>query len=190
MVSNLKWRTGFGWTSLLAFVVSVAISAITAGVLRGMLLAFAILLAVWLSYKYYTYNGSPWRKTHFRGMLLYSAAAGKEANLAKIENRSFNVLNPVKEMALLMCGKSKEDNVSAMIDDLRKEQGGYYVSLFISNASSVFPKMNETTITNIVQALEEMKFSPQSVICNIVENTYGGKEATKYILALITKKAY
>ncbi len=61
---------------------------------------------------------------------------------------------------------------------------------FIANANTVFPKMNETTITNIVQMLEEMKFSPQSVICNIVENTYGGEEAAKYILALITKRAY
>ena len=190
MASNLKWRTGFGWTSLLAFVLSIVLAAITTGILRGMLLASTILLSIWLSYKYYTYNGSPWRKAHFRGMLLYSFAAGKETNLAKIENRSFNILNPIKEMALIMCGKSKEDNVSAMIDELREEQGRYYVSLFIANANTVFPKMNETTITNIVQILEEMKFSPQSVICNIVENTHGGEEAAKYILALITKRAY
>jgi hypothetical protein len=36
----------------------------------------------------------------------------------------------------------------------------------------------------------QIDFGPQLVIGNIIENTYGGEDAARYVVALITRKVY
>ncbi len=160
------------------------------GVARIVFIVLTVFSGTWLGYKFYTYNGSPWRRLHFRGMLLYAECVGKEAGRARIEGRTFNLMNVCRDMALLMCGIEKELFVRAMIEELVKEKGDYFAQLVESYRAMVLPKAMDEQISNIVETVRKIDFCPQLVIGNIIENTYGGEEAARYVVAVVTRQAY
>ncbi|OGW14095.1 MAG: hypothetical protein A3G93_16610 [Nitrospinae bacterium RIFCSPLOWO2_12_FULL_45_22] len=190
MVSDLKWRTGFGWSSLLLFLASLAGAILLQGFVRG---AFAVLVALfgtWLAYRFHTWNGLPWRKVHFRAMLLYSVSAGKETQAAQDQKRPFSVPNACKEMAMLMCGSHKGIFVDAMMSELLTEKGAYFRDLLRSHGPALRPNLSARTLSDISSTAEAMDFCPQLVIGNIIENTYGPEEAARYVLAVLARQAY
>jgi hypothetical protein len=51
------------------------------------LIFFSLLKA----YSWYRYNGRPWRKIHYKSMVIYAEAAGREMAMAKAKNVEFNL---------------------------------------------------------------------------------------------------
>ena len=143
-----------------------------------------------LLYKYYIWNVTPWRKVHFRGMLIYAALSGVENSIAQNEGRDFNKINACRDMALYMCGPDREIFVNAMIEELRKEKGKYFSNLIKQYSSIILPEISQDNYKEIIDACNIMDFNPQLVIGNIIENTYGGEEATHYAIALLSGKAF
>ena len=190
MASSLKWRTGFGWPSLLLFLLFLVMAIVFGGVARIVFIVLTVFSGTWLGYKFYTYNGSPWRRLHFRGMLLYAECAGKEIGQSGIEGRTFNLINACRDMALLMCGNEKELFVRAMIEELVKEKGDYFAQLMESYHTMVLPKATAEQVSNIIETVRKIDFCPQLVIGNIIENTYGSEEAARYAVAVVTRQAY
>ncbi len=190
MVSNLKWRTGFGWSSLLLFITFMLVAFLFDGIVKGIFLVLAAFSGVWLIYRYYTYNGSPWRRVHFRGMLVYAMVAGEEHKRSQIEGRPFNIVNACRDMALLICGREKEIFVNAMIEELMKEKGDYFARLLESNIGKILPKVTDDQKSCIIENARKIDFGPELVMGNIIENTYGPAEAARYVVAVLTRQAY
>ncbi len=190
MASYLKLKAGFGWPLLLLFLAFLVAVIIFGGVARVVFIVLTLFFGFWLGCMCYTYNGSPWRRVHFRGMLLYAAAFGKEMALSQAEGRTYNVVNACRDMALFMCGPEKEIFVNAMIEELVEEKGDYFVRLLESYHAMVFPKATDEQISSIIETVRKIDFGHQLVIGNIIENTYGGKEAARYVLAILTGRAY
>ena len=53
----------------------------------------------------------------------------------------------------------------------------------------VSPDLDPAADHMIVEKVRDLEFGPVLVIGNIVENTYGGEEATRYVVALLNRRA-
>ena len=89
-----------------------------------------------------------------------------------------------------MCGIEKELFVRAMIEELVKEKGDYFAQLVESYRARALPKTTDEQIFNIIETVRKIDFCPQLVIGNIIENTYGAEEATRYVVAVVARQAY
>jgi hypothetical protein len=89
-----------------------------------------------------------------------------------------------------MVGHGREANADAMIQELVKECGDYFAELLEKYAGRVAPELDLETVRMIADKIRQLDFGPQLVIGNIVENTFGGEEAARYVIALVTKKAH
>lgn len=185
----MYWRFGFGISSVIVFVLLLLISIYFEGITRGIFICLTVIYGLFLIYRYYRWNGESWRQVHFRAMLLYSQISGIEAGQANLEGREFSKVNACRHLALQMCGQDKELFVDAMIEQLLEEEGEYFASLLYINGSKILPSADERIIENFAETISKLDFCPQLVIANIIENTYGEEEATKYALALISGKA-
>lgn len=190
MASDLKWRAGFDWGSVILLLASCLVSIFASGVLRWVALAVAVLVFLFMVAQYKKWNGAGWPSLHWRGMLLYSSLAGFESGRAGAENRNFDLQAVCKQLALKMCGPGKETNVDAMIARLREERGSYLVSLLRENRRqlALSPARN-AELERRLDSLAGTELGPQLVICNIIENTYGRSEAARYALALVEGRA-
>lgn len=184
MFYDLKWRFGFGWFSVWLLILFVANVNSTTGFLKIVLILFSAITFFYMVYKYRKWNGSDWRKIHFRGMLLFSQLAEMEMATAKDERRDYDLKEVCRQLGIGICGKDKEINVNAMIEELYEENGGYCVRLI----ETFCP--DHLILSDTLKLASKIDFSPQLVMCNIIENTYGEEEAIKYIEALICGKAH
>jgi hypothetical protein len=190
MASDLKWRTGFGWGSvgLLAFGLGVAV--LTPGVARWLGLVVGVLALVFMVTQYRKWNGSPWRQLHFRALLAYSRIAGVHQASAQAQSRPFDLDAACRELGLQLCGSDKRASVDAMIDELSKEQGDYLANLFQQHVSVIEPSLQAVDRSAMADRLRAVTLGPQLVIANVLENTHGPIEATRYTLALLNGEAH
>ena len=188
MASNLKWNFGFGWVSVIILLGFVGGAIIFNSALRFVFVILALMVIIYLIYQYRKWNSSAWRKVHFRGMLLYAGIAGREVATAKVEQRDSIIKESCRSLGIAMCGAGSDIFVNAMVDELSNEEGEYCARLLKEHHNKVLPNVQQ--ISEILRIAKQIRFGPQLVICNIIENTYGGEEAAKYILALISREAH
>lgn len=189
MVSDLRWKLGFGWTNLALLIILFSLSIYFKGVMRGITGTLFTFICIFTCYRYYQWNSTPWRKVHGRAMLLYAKHASIESSTANRENRSFEIENACCRMALEMCGNNNELNVTIMIGCLSEEQGNYLARLLEDHLISLLPNIQHEAILEIISTAKKIPLCPQLVIANIIENTFGPIEATKYALALLSGEA-
>lgn len=130
-----------------------------------------------------------WQPVHKKAMMAYAAIAGREQGRAQVEGRAFDHVAACRELALLMCGQDKAENVHAMICTLVAERGGYLATLLREHAQALHPGWTPGLLDRICAKISEKGFGPQLVICNVIENTYGRLEAARYAIALVQGKA-
>lgn len=188
MASNLKWSVGFGWISVVMFLGFGIGALISAGALQLVLVILAVMTLIYLIYQYRKWNSSIWRKLHFRGMLLFSGVAGREVAAAKAEGRDYSIKESCRQLGIVMCGEGSDIFVNAMVDELFNEEGKYCVRLLKEHHKKVL--LHPEQISEIFEVAKQIAFGPHLVICNVIEITYGGEEATKYVLALIYGEAH
>ena len=189
MASDLKWRTGFGWGTIL-LVSSAAIAAwLFAGVVRWLGVAIAVFAASYMMYQYRKWNGRGWQQVHFRAMLAYSGIAGREQAIAQESGRAFDVGNACTQLGMLLCGEDKTRAVDAMLMDLTKAQGAFLAGLVERHAAEVLPGAPFELRRDVTSRLRGVRLGPQLVIASVIENTYGGTEAARYAIALATGDA-
>jgi hypothetical protein len=90
MVSNLKWRWGFGWGAVGLFVLLVAVSFEPTGIARWIALPTALLVLAFIIFQYRAWNTKGWKQVHNRAMLVYATIAGEEMGRAQREEREFD----------------------------------------------------------------------------------------------------
>jgi len=130
-----------------------------------------------------------WQPIHKKAMLAYAAVAGRQQAHAQIEGRPFDHVAACYELALLMCGQDKSENVRAMIAALVAERGAYLAILLREYAPQLLPEWTPGLLDKVCAQVSEKGVGPQLVVCNVIENTYGRLEAARYAIALIQGKA-
>jgi hypothetical protein len=190
MATDLKWRTGFDWGSVLLLATGSLTALLASGWLRLVGLVLGAISAAFMLFQYRKWNTPGWPAVHFRAMLAYANVAGAESGRAQAEGRPTDRVAACRGLALLMCGADKAANVEAMIETLQAERGRYLVSLLRRHASDLLPSADATKFEQVLSDIGRAEFGPQLVICNIVENSYGELEAARYALALIRGDAY
>ncbi|MCH7708335.1 MAG: hypothetical protein IH884_07580 [Myxococcales bacterium] len=190
MASDIKWRSGFGWGTVTAVVLPGTLALASTGFLRWLATVAALFAGVFAIYQYRKWNTDGWPKIHYRAMLLFASLAGTESRRAEAGGRPFDQRAPCRELGLKICGAGREANVDAMIDELQREKGAYFVSLLEKHESDLFPKANTESMRAVLSGVGKVEFGPSLVICNIVENSFGSLEAAKYVLALLQGHAH
>lgn len=190
MTSDLKWRTGFGWGLLSAFLIAFLLAVLLSGGTSYVAWAVTVLLGLLLFVQYRTWNTRGWPVVHYRAMLLYAHLAGLEAAKAEREGRPFDKFSACRELALRICGPGKESGVAIMMGSLREKKGVYLASLIRTHWRDLLPSSSEMAIDTLATELSRSEIGPQLVICHVVESTFGSLEAARYTVALVEGRAH
>lgn len=190
MVSDLKWRTGFGWGSVVALTGGLGLVALSASVGRWVGAGITFFALAFVVMQYRKWNGEPWRKLHFRAMLAYARIAGLQQALAQAQGTPFDARAACRELGILLCGPDKSVAVDVMVESLAEEQGAYLADLFERHCSTVVPTLPQSDRSRVADHLRGVTLGPQLVIANVLENTHGHLEATKYAVALFNGDAH
>jgi hypothetical protein len=189
MASDLKWRTGFGW-GIIVLGASAGVAAwLAAGVARWLAIAIALASVAYMLYQYRKWNRRGWQQVHFRAMLAYAGIAGREHAKARQSAREFDLHNACTQLGLLLCGEDNREAVEAILRDLTSAQGAFLVGLLERHAAEVLPGAPFELRRDVTARLGGVHFGPQLVIASVIENTYGGAEAARYAVALVTGDA-
>ncbi len=190
MASDLKWRTGFDWGSVCILAAGSGAAVFGTGAVRWFGAVTSTLALAFMAAQFRKWNRHGWPQVHFRGMLAYSAIAGKESARSTLEGRTFDRLRACEELGRMMCGPSKSANVSAMIQELSEEHGDYLARILETTSAELHPETTTDQRQALAAKLAAVDMGPVLVIANVIENTYGPREAGKYTLALLEGKAH
>jgi hypothetical protein len=189
-VSGLMWRAGFGWTVIALLVVASVGAIFLAGALRIAAVGVVLPISFFAIYRWRRLNKRGWPQLYYRAMLLYAEISRLEVERAERENRMFDKVDSCRALALAMIrGKWRKVSVEAMISGLVSNRGDYFVDILRQFAAEAAPKVNSETISLMAERLRSIEFGPQLLIGNVIENTFGGREAARYAIALATRKA-
>jgi hypothetical protein len=181
---------GFGPVSVVVLAAGLLGLALGGGVARVGGALLAVLAIMWMGYRYWQYNGSPWRRVHFRAMRYYARVAGVEAAQAEAEGREFDPKRACLLLGLVLCGEDKRLNVNAMVEALEEERGDYLAGLILAHGRGVWPGADDQKLARLADALRSTQLGPQLIIANVVENTFGATEAVRYVVALARGDAF
>lgn len=78
---------------------------------------------------------------------------------------------------------------TVMVNALEQEKGLYLIKLLQENIKYVLPNIDKIMLNNLFDIAHKLDLCPQLVIANVIENTYGPVEATKYALDILTGSA-
>ena len=190
MASDLKWRTGFGWGSVAALTGGLGLAALSAGAGRLTGVVIILLALAFVATQYRKWNGEPWRQLHFRAMLAYARISGLQQAGAQAQGTPFDVRTACRELGLLLCGPDKSAAVDVMVESLAEEQGAYLADLFERHCSTAVPTLPPSERSKLADRLRGVTLGPQLVVANVLENTHGPLEATKYAVALLNGDAH
>jgi hypothetical protein len=189
-VSRLRWRAGFGWIAVTLLVITGAMAALTGGIVRVFAVAAALLILLFTIYQWRKWTKRGWPQIHHRAMLAYAQIAGQEAVRAEQENQKFSKTGACRSLALAMVhGKWQQASIDVMISALEVEGGAYFADVIEKYGVEANPRLDAEAIHAIGDKVRRLELGPQLVIGNIVHNTFGGKEAARYVIALATGKA-
>jgi len=188
MASRLEWRAGFGAGP----VVLCGVGGLAAWVASGWVawVGWGLLLgsAAYMVFRYRRWNGSPWRRVHFRAMLAYQDIVERGRSRERDGGPAFDVGDACTDLGLLLCGDDR-DAVQGMVAHLARTQGGYLAGLAERHAAEVLPGAPFELRREVVLGLRQLPFGPHLVIASVIENIEGGPEAARYALAVLSGDA-
>ena len=183
MASDLKWRMGFGWETILLLVCSSVAAIVSTGASRWLALCVALGAGAHAFYHYRKWNGRAWRKIHFRAMLAYSGIVGREQAFAGQPGPP-DVRSTCSALGLLLCGEDKRTAVEAMLAELDRYEGAFLAGLVERHAAEVLPGASAELRRDVASRLRAIRFGPELVIASVIENIHGGAEAARYAVAV------
>ena len=187
---TLKWKMGFGWPGPILVFLCTVVSVAVSGVGRIAAIIVASLSLAFIIYQWRKWNTFGWRQAHFRAMLMYATVAANQSVKAKQEGKKFSKFTAGLVLAQQMVGPERKANADAMTIELMLEGGKYFERIVTVYGKRADPLMDIEKINHIATRVREMEFGPQLVIANIIENTFGGEEAARYVFALVDGKAH
>jgi len=186
MPSKLKWRTGFDWGVVVLAAGAGIGAALSGGPARWALASLALLSVAYMVQRYWSWNRNGWRCVHHRAMLAYAGIVGRGVEHAQGHGESFEIADACTALGLLLCGDDNRPVVESMVADLMRAQGGYLAGLVERHGREALPGAPFEFHRELLVRLRQMPLGPELVIAMVVENIYGGVEATRYAVALAT----
>lgn len=187
-MSNLKWRTGFDWGSVLVFVLcAVGTIAAPSSSLRLAAAAGGLLVLAYMIFQYRNWNTTVgWRRVQLRAVLLYSSVFAAEFDKAAAEGRIFDRLAACRTLAQKMVEREGEFRVDIPALELALKKGGYLVSVVQKHREAVLPQVADAAFDDMAFRLNALeRVGPEAVIAGVVELTYGSLEAARYAASLV-----
>jgi hypothetical protein len=189
LASDLKWRTGFGWAPVAILACALLAAWLVAGAARWLAITIALVAAAYMLYQYRKWNRRGWRQVHFRAMLAYSGISGREHAIARQSARAFDLDDACTQLGLVLCGDNNRAAVEVILRELTNRQGAFLAGLVERHAREVLPGAPFELRRDVTARLRSVRFGPQLVIAAVIENVYGGAEAARYAVALVTGDA-
>ena len=186
---NISGFLGFGWIPIVSAAALGFATYYSTGWVRWIIYGCFAVNVLYMVFRFKTYSRQPWRRVHYQGMKIYASLAGREYDLAKKENREFDVTVPCRGLAKKLFGQQKAIGFVAeeLLEDTRRKT--YFLELAKSHQQifleNVKPKKHAAVLDGIHQDLEASELGPDIVIAKAVEMSYGQKEAARYLLALL-----
>lgn len=179
---------------ILLFIISFALLAVfkTPWAWIGFVLLVLLKWRTW-----YRYNGRPWRKIHFNGMILFSGAVAKEQIRSNTNNEEFNIENAYIEMVnlFLQSGVIIFEDPKIFIDRQLEIFGSHQdqssVVDYLIEKKEVDPIKALTSTVNYFssQDLNDSYFKIRAIIAGIIECHYSSYDRGEYLLAIMTGDA-
>lgn len=186
MPSNLHWRTGFGWGTLLLPIGAGLAALVLTGAAQWLALTLALAAGGYAVYRFRQWNAGGWRKVHYRAMLAYSTIAAQEQTAARETGKDFDLYYACAQLGLLLVGEENRPAVDGMLADLGRLQGAFLAGLVERHAQAVLPGAPRELRDEIIARLRRVRMGPELVIAWVIEGTYGGSEAARYAVAVAT----
>lgn len=188
-VSRLYWMLGIGWPSVIFLTLIIVLSSFANGWVLWFYMIILALFFVLVIYRVYRWNGSPWRRIHFRGMLVFSSLAGKESAESRIENREYDIKIPIYRMLHIMSYKHGKELAEEIYDDIEVNGSDIYYHILDKHIRGLRPDLSDFDIIMLLHEASKSAISPYLALACLIEKKYGSMEAAKYVLALINKEA-
>jgi hypothetical protein len=183
VVSNLKWRLGFGWGAVGLFVLLVAVSFEPTGIVRWIALPAALVVLAFIVFQYRAWNTKGWRQVHNRAMLLYASIAGAEAGTAQRDGREFDRVHACSLLAQVLL--SERPLASNELVLRLNNPGEHLASIFEAHGREIVPNADAALVSKCVEYLRDLQLGPQLIVANLVDDRFGAQEAARYGLALL-----
>ncbi|MDO8835667.1 MAG: hypothetical protein Q7V01_08720 [Vicinamibacterales bacterium] len=91
-----------------------------------------LLLTIWAIHGFHRWNGTIWRRVHFRGSRLYIVFAAQEVSASRAESRPFNIANAVREFAAYVC-RGDSAFATRLLAGGIDDPGGYLLNLIVTH---------------------------------------------------------
>jgi hypothetical protein len=177
------------WRVVLLLVSVSALAVLSRGLVQWVAAVLAAAAAVYAVRRYRQWNGRGWRRVHYRAMLAYEGIAERERAAARQAGRQFELGVVCTELGLLLCGEGNRAVVDAILSDLAARQGTFLAGLVERHMTDVLPRAPFELRRDLTASLRALPFGPQLLIAFVIENTYGGAEAARYAVALVSGDA-
>lgn len=189
---NISGLLGFGWIPIAYAIVLGLGTYYATGWVGWMMYGCFTIIMLYMGFRYKNYCREPWRRAHYRGMRAYADLAVGELDLAKQENRNFDIVNPCRALAQALLSSEQADGF--ITGDLLADAGRktYYLELAI-NHQQVFlknekPEKYAIVMEGIRKDIDASELGPDIVIAKAIERLHGSEEAARYLLALLLGK--
>lgn len=184
-VSRMYWHIGIGWPTVLFALLMYSMIYLSDGWLRWVFIVISFMWTVLAIYRFKRWTGSPWRKIHFKSMLVYAAMSGKEAGESKMENREFDILNPIYSMLHIMVPGNDRETADDIYQYISEHGSSNLYHILDKHIRGLMPLANEIDLQNLMIQFANAPVSANLAIAYMVESEHGTLESAKYIIAIL-----
>lgn len=151
---------------------------------------FLVFFVINQIYRWYRYNGRPWRKIHYKGMLLAAAAAGY-TNGQSHENMLIKLASLLRGSAIPF-DISDEEIVAREFDRVKKLYDKplvkkYMISHKNSDPIKLDPLLDEAF--NKIYTVDNKFLMVRIIIASAIEAFYSPDDRAEYVYEVITNNA-
>ena len=188
---GLGWHLGFGWPTVLGLVGAAVLAFRMTGPARWAAIVVLLFLTIWAMHGFHWWNGTVWRRLHFRGARIYVTFAARESLASQAEARPFNTAYAVRDFAMFVC-RGDATLADRLLAGIAEDPGGYLLNLVVAHKAILFPNAQPGALGDVAAIFapaKKIKLHPAVFLCRLVEDRHGSDEAARYAYAIIMGKA-
>jgi hypothetical protein len=183
---KIAWFLGFGWAAIATLVASGIAINMLEGPVRWVLYVPFLLAGLHMTIRFRAFTTQRWRRIHARHMIDYGKFAEREYEVAKKENRDFNIETPCRQLAQRVFPGRAAEELAALVGD---DRVAYYGSL-VQTCPQVFlegiaPERQSAVLEGVQRDVAASELGPDIVIAKQIELKHNGLEAARYLQALL-----
>lgn len=184
-VSKLYWNTGIGWPTILFALLMYSLSYFSDGWIRWVFIVISFFWTVLAIYRFRRWTGSPWRKIHFKSMLVFASMAGREKAESNSLGREFEILNPLYGLLHAMIPYNDKDAADSIHQDICDNGSSGLYHILDKHIRGLIPLASEIDLQDLMIQFANAPVGVNLAIAYMIEYEHGTLEAAKYIIAIM-----